>query len=213
MNLPVASWALVRYNIDGEALWHERHILLKCSSLTTMMAVETPDGDVYLEDLRRRGGGGAIREVEFTDHRGEVVPGCDQCYRFRHDPTPVSDAICFGKACALVQQFDGKDPEIERVLRCSGDNRWECVHGGSTYSVGTVLGQQMPDGSAHLRPVSFAIAPDGSLFKAMAAGEAKSSAWQQFSYKRRKLHKACNAICIATHLLGGNVDDLVGDEA
>ena len=82
MNLPVASWALVRYNIDGEALWHERHILLKCSSLTTLMAVETPDGDVYLEDLRHGGGGGDIREVEFTDHRGEVVPGCDQCYRF-----------------------------------------------------------------------------------------------------------------------------------
>ena len=176
MNLPVASWALVRYNTDEEALWHERHILLKCSSLTTLMAIETPDGDVYLEDLRRRGGGGAIREVEFTDHRGEVVPGCDKCYRFRHDPTPVSDAICFGKACALVRQFDGKDPEIERVLRCSGDHRWECLYGGYIYSVGTVLGQQMPDGSAHLRPVSFAVAPDGSLFKAMAAGEAKSSA-------------------------------------
>ena len=180
MNLPVASWALVRYNIDGEALWHERHILLKCSSLTTLMAVETPDGDVYLEDLRHGGGGGDIREVEFTDHRGDIVPGCDRCYRFRHDPTPVSDAICFGQACKLVQQFDGKDPEIERrVLRCSGDHRWECVHAtyGSTYSIGTVLGQQMPDGSFHDGSnTSFAVAPDGSLFKAMAAGEANSSA-------------------------------------
>ena len=164
MNLPVAAWALVRYHVDGPPLWHERHLLAKASTTTTVFAIETPDGDTYLENLRRSPD---IAEVEFIDKQGEVVVGIpeESCYRFRHVPSPVQQAIAFGKGLALIQKYDGREPDITYVPRCSGTHKWWCIHAGSDFALGHDGGQLLPEGTAYVRPISFAVTPGGSLFK------------------------------------------------
>ena len=80
------SFHLVRYNLAGPRLWHER-LALGCGVAGVSCYVLTPDGDRYLEDLVPSADVGAVSAIIGQGAGSMAVNAADMLYRFFALPT------------------------------------------------------------------------------------------------------------------------------
>ena len=80
------DWVLIRYDVPGPEIFHERVVTGVCDTEPSLIATFTNDGDHYAEDVSQQNDD--IAEVRWIARAGDTPAGIDprRVYRFRNPP-------------------------------------------------------------------------------------------------------------------------------
>lgn len=91
---------LLRYDVPGAEIWHERIILAASPSVTGSYAVLTPDGDLYVELIL--GSNPDLADIRSTRGLVDLPRGLEEESIYRFDSAPEGMSTHFWDGALLV---------------------------------------------------------------------------------------------------------------
>ena len=119
LGLDEGDWILIRYQVGGARIWHERLLLVFQATPPFGTGILTPDGDAYVEAILV----GGVDVAEFCVPAGAAAggaspaTGADQVYRFRALPLPAAVGVAAAATRAALGLAAGPPVALNTVGR------------------------------------------------------------------------------------------------